>query len=380
MPIRQGAVYRRRRIGALIALFVMIGVIVLAVRAIGRGGNSPDSSSTGAEAGSGTAGPSPVPARALPSPPPPFPGYLLIADRGNDRLLLVDGAKHILWRYPHGTPSYPFHFDDDAFFDHGYSQIITNQEDQQTIEILSFPEGNVLWHYGHLNVVGSAPGYLNSPDDAYLLRNSIRTVADAYNCRVLFISPAKKIVRQIGTTGVCGHDPPRLLGAPNGDTPYSGGRMLVTEITGSWVDAIGPHNKLLWSIQAPVGYPSDAQWLGHGRILLADYSSPGHILIMTKTGHVLWRYGPDTGAGVLDHPSLALRLPNGLIAVNDDFNDRVVVIDPSKDRIVWQYGIKNHPGTAAGLLHTPDGMDFLPYSVARQHPSIRAMLVHGLKG
>lgn len=235
-----------------------------------------------------------------------------------------------------------------------------------------------MWHYGHPNVVGSSPGYLNSPDDAYLLPNSTRTVADAYNCRVLFISPAKKIVRQIGTTGVCGHDPPRLLGAPNGDTPYSGGRMLVTEITGSWVDAIGPHNELLWSIQAPVGYPSDAQWLGHGRILLADYSSPGHILIMTKTGHVLWRYGPDTGAGELDHPSLALRLPNGLIAVNDDFNDRVVVIDPSKDRIVWQFGIKNHPGTAAGFLHTPDGMDFLPYAVARQHPSIRAMLVHSL--
>ncbi|MDP9234679.1 MAG: hypothetical protein M3P01_09025, partial [Actinomycetota bacterium] len=203
MPIKQGAVYRRRRIGTLVALFVTIGVIVLAVRALGRGDNSPDPSTAGNEAGG--AGSGTAHTNALPSPPPPFPGYLLIADRGNDRLLLVDGAKHILWRYPHGTPSYPFHFDDDAFFNHGYSQIITNEEDQQTLEILSFPEGKVLWHYGHVNVVGSAPGYLNSPDDAYLLRNSIRTVADAYNCRVLFISPAKKIVRQIGTTGVCGH-------------------------------------------------------------------------------------------------------------------------------------------------------------------------------
>src|SRR5581483_9938286 len=30
----------------------------------------------------------------------PFSGRLLIADRGNNRLLLVDAAKHVLWTYP----------------------------------------------------------------------------------------------------------------------------------------------------------------------------------------------------------------------------------------------------------------------------------------
>ena len=32
-------------------------------------------------------------------PPGPIPGYLLIADRGNNRALLVDSTRHILWRY-----------------------------------------------------------------------------------------------------------------------------------------------------------------------------------------------------------------------------------------------------------------------------------------
>jgi hypothetical protein len=374
MPVNQQIIYRRRRAGALIVLFVTVAAIAFVFRVLEGGGHpSRPASAEGNVQGSL------APGSTLPPPPEPFPGYLLIADRGNDRLLLVDGAKHILWRYPHGKPSYPFHFDDDSFFSHDYHRIITNQEEQHTIEVLSFPEGEVLWHYGHPNVKGSAPGYMNSPDDAYLLRNGIRTVADAYNCRVLFISPAKKIVRQIGTTGVCAHDPPSRLGAPNGDTPYSGGRMLVTEITGSWVDAIGPHNKVLWTVQAPVRYPSDAQWLGHGRVLLADYSSPGNVLIMTKTGRVLWRYGPTSGPGELDHPSLALRLPNGLIAVNDDFNDRVVLIDPSKNRIVWHYGIRNQPGAAHGQLNTPDGMDFLPAGVAQQDPTIRDLLLHALK-
>jgi hypothetical protein len=40
--------------------------------------------------------------------PAPFHGRLLIADRGNDRLLLVDTAKHVLWQYPSaGAPAPP---------------------------------------------------------------------------------------------------------------------------------------------------------------------------------------------------------------------------------------------------------------------------------
>jgi hypothetical protein len=67
---------------------------------------------------------------------------------------------------------------------------------------------------------------------------------------------------------------------------------------------------------------------------------------------------------MLDHPSLALPLPNGLIAVNDDYRHRVVVINPRLGRIVLQYGHTDVPGTAPGYLHTPDGMDLLPVAAA----------------
>ena len=103
------------------------------------------------------------------APPGPIPGYLLIADRGNNRILLVDSRKRIIWRYPvAGSPTAaPFRYDDDAFFAPGYRRIISNQEDQDTIEVLSFPEGKLLWSYGHANVRSGAaepapPGYANS--------------------------------------------------------------------------------------------------------------------------------------------------------------------------------------------------------------------------
>ena len=100
-----------------------------------------------------------------------------------------------------------------------------------------------------------------------------------------------------------------------------------------------------------------------GRILLADYANPGAAVILNHHGRVLWRYGPASGWGALDHPSLAIMLPNGNIAVNDDKRHRVVIIDPKKKRIVWQYGHNDQPSTMPGYLNTPDGMDYIPLGV-----------------
>jgi hypothetical protein len=311
-------------------------------------------------------------------PPGPVPGLLLIADRANDRLLLVDNKKRIVWQYPRPghRPGFPFVFDDDAFFTPDYKAIITNQEGQHTIQIISFPQGKVIWHYGHPGVAGSGPGYLHTPDDAYVLPDGTRQVADAFNNVILFISPKGRIVRRIGTSGVNRHDPPRYLAAPNGDTPLPGGGTLVTEIGGSYVTAISKRGKLLWSTHTPARYPSDAHLLSDGSILLSDYSNPGAALIIDRHGKLLWRYRPVSGAARLDHPSLALLLPNGLIAVNDDYRDRVVIIKRSGGggHIVWQYGHTDSAGAGKGYLNTPDGMDLLPTQVIAASPELQAAL------
>jgi hypothetical protein len=304
-----------------------------------------------------------------------LPGYLLIADRGNNRILLVDGRKRVLWAYPrpHQHLAMPFRFDDDTFFGPSFTRIISNQEDQDTIQVISFPGGRLLWRYGHPNIRGIARGYLNTPDDAYLLPNGLRSVADAYNCRVLFISAAGRVVRQIGTDGSCVHAPPRSLGPVNGATPLHDGGVLISETTGSWIDDIGPRGRLRWSVRAPVSYPSDPQLLGN-RILLADYSRPGQAIVMTKRGRVAWRYGPRSGPGELDHPSLATRISKRLVAINDDFRDRVVVVDMRTRRIVWQFGHTDRSGRRVGFLNTPDGLDLLRFRDAWRIPALRRLV------
>ena len=300
----------------------------------------------------------------------PLPGDLMIADRGNNRILIVNPAGRILWSYPRPGSNVSLYFDDDVFFANGGRRIISNEEDHQDIIQIAFPSGRLLWRFGHPGQIGSAPGYLNWPDDAYELPSGMVTVADAYNCRVLEIV-RHRVVRSIGQAGHCVHDPPRYLGAVNGDTPIPGGQLLVSEINGSYVDDFTLGGRLLRVYRAPVSYPSDPQLTVHGNILLADYSSPGGIVIISRrTGQLLWSYRVSSGPGELNHPSLAAMLPNGDIVVNDDYNDRVVIIDPRTDRIVWQYGHTGVAGTAPGYLNTPDGLDFVPVTATgRMNPA-----------
>ncbi len=66
---------------------------------------------------------------------------------------------------------------------------------------------------------------------------------------------------------------------------------------------------------------------------------------------------------MLDHPSLVVPLADGTFAVNDDFRARVVVVDPTLNRIVWQFGRTDRQGPADGSLKTPDGIDVAPAGV-----------------
>ncbi|MHB8470951.1 MAG: outer membrane protein assembly factor BamB family protein [Gaiellaceae bacterium] len=294
----------------------------------------------------------------------PLPGALLIADRGNNRFILVTAGRRTLWFFPNARDlarGIHLNFNDDGFVEPGGHAIVSNEEEAHTIVSIDIRTHARVHLYGTPGVAGSGPNQLNTPDDAYVLPDGTLTVADAYNCRILFIR-AHRIVRQIGRTGVCRHNPPATLGAVNGDTPLPDGGVLVSEIQGSWIDDIAADGHLRWAVRAPVRYPSDPQLLSGGRILLADYSNPGAVLIMSRRGRVLWRYRPLGGPARLDHPSLAIMLPNGDIAVNDDYRDRVAIIDPRRNAIVWQYGRTDTPGRSRDRLNTPDGMDFVPLS------------------
>ena len=398
--VSRAQVLRRRRVTALlVAAFVAILVVLLlrlpSGTAVSTGqrstaagarsaGGSPGAGRSSAAASSGLpfisqsgAGMRPGPNLAPGSNPSVLPGDVLIADEGNNRLLVVNPAGTIVWQFPGKgslAPGQSFLAPDDAFFTPNGKQIIATEETDQVLSLIGVGSpSRILWRYGTPGVPGHTPGLVDNPDDAMVLPGGYVMTADIKNCNILIIAPGGHTpYQQIGTVDpFCYHQPPTRWASPNGAFPMTNGDYLVTEIDGDWVDELNiATGQVMWSTHPPgFTYPSDSNQVGPNTYLSVDYTSPGAVEEFTKTGRLLWRYGPTSGPGMLNHPSLCAPIPtNGDILCNDDYNDRVIVIDPRTNTIVWQYGHTGVEGTAPGYLSEPDGTDLAPpYSMLVTH-------------
>ena len=375
------AVIRRRRVAAAAGLVALVAVVVALLSVLAGSPGRPDRA--GASLGGrshGADAPWTVsswlaslerkvrnqPGHLQPgSNPAVLPGPVLIADRNNSRLLLVDPKGRILWQFPSAgdlAPGQTFLSPDDAFFTPRGNHIVITQESDSVITEISVRTGHIVWRYGHPGVPGGAPGYLHNPDDAMELPNGNVVSADIKNCRLLYLSKTSVVPLHIygETDSYCYHEPPLRFGSPNGMFPMTNGDWLVTEINGDWVDGMTPAGRILWSVQPPgILYPSDTNEVRPGVFITASYTKPGVVEEFTQQGRLLWRYAP-TGRAALDKPSLALPLPNGDVILNDDWNHRVIVVDPRTDKVVWQYGVTGVPGSKPGYLFKPDGIDLAP--------------------
>jgi hypothetical protein len=296
------------------------------------------------------------------SNPSVLPADVLIADNKNNRLVIVDPQGRVRWQFPQPgslPPGQHFRVPDDAFFSPNGKYIIATEEDYSVISVISVARDKIVYRYGTPGVPGSAANFVSNPDDAMMMPGGGLIAADIMNCRVLLLPPPDRQVhrpsRVIGTTGVCGHDPPHQFASPNGAFPATNGSYLITEIGGDWATQMSLSGRVDWATHPPgVAYPSDTNEVYPGRYLTADYSPAGQVVEFDSRGRLLWRFGG------LNHPSLALPLPNGDVLVNDDYNHRVIVIDPVTNKIVWQYGHTGVAGTAPGYLNNPDGVDLVP--------------------
>jgi outer membrane protein assembly factor BamB len=379
---RRRRTVRRRRTAALGVIVTLVAIVAVAngqhsdqsarkVTGEGAGANSAGSASAYADAHAPASGHHAAHASADANPtlapgsdPSVLPGPVLIADRDNNRLLEVSPTGTITWRFPAPgdlRPGQTFKLPDDAFFSPDGSRVIVTQEDEFAISVVDTAGGHIVYRYGHPGVPGSEPGYLHNPDDALLMPSGEILTADIKNCRLLVLRPPTQApIRQLGQTGGCEHRLGATYGSPNGAFPMASGGTAVTEINGDWLDVLGPDGRPILDTHPPgFTYPSDTNEVRPGLFLSADYVNPGAIETFTSDGRLQWRYAP-TGAGALNQPSLALPLPNGDVLANDDKNQRVIVIDPHTNRIVWQYGHTGVAGSGAGFLSNPDGVDLAP--------------------
>ena len=270
------------------------------------------------------------------------PGPVLIADRDNNRLLEVSPQGVCCGASPHPAISPPAR----------RSSCPTTPSSRPTGARWSSPRrttsrsasstsraDGIVYRYGHPGVPGSEPGYVHNPDDAMLTPSGELITADIKNCRVLVIRPpAHRPLRQLGVTGDCEHEPGAPTAAPTAPSrwPTATRRSPRSTATGwTWSPpAAGPClDTNPPGLHLPVGHQR-----GPPRAV------PVGRLHRSRSDRDVHRRRPAALAlrahrrRALNQPSLALPLPNGDILANDDKNDRVIVVDPRTNKIVWQYG------------------------------------------
>jgi sugar lactone lactonase YvrE len=298
----------------------------------------------------------PQPARSQVNPP--LDRNLLIADRGNNRIIEVTPDKQIVWefQFPSRLPS---HGADDAFFSPDHKEIVFSLGLDNQIQVLDYETKKITWTYGR-GFPSAEAGHTYTPDDAYRLPDGNISVAEINNCRIAVYAPDMTLVREIGHANECASKP-GYLNKPNGATPLAGGGFLITEITGARISEVDKDGKELWAINSGLGYPSDAQPTPRGTFIVADYMKYGMIVEMDHQGKILWQYGPYDDSNQdkrLRWPSIAAELPTGYVIATDDYNHRVIIIDKDTKDIVWQYGVTSRKGDLPGYLNIPDGIDW----------------------
>jgi len=287
----------------------------------------------------------------------PFTGHLLIAESsGKSRILEINPSGAVTWTLSTASPplARPLGPPDDAFYTLDCAHIVANSEFGQGALDVNRLTGAILWQIGRYLHRGRGLALLNNPDDAVPAADGSVWLADINNCRLLHLNGATgALLGMLGGHG-CRHNPPLQFSEPNGAFPTRGGSLVVTEISGSRVTWLNPNGSVRWSHRVPAAYPSDAMALPDGSVLLTDYSSFGAVLRVAANGAVLWRYAP-RGAGQLNHPSIAIPLASNRIAICDDFGNRIIIVDPTTMRVVWEWS-----GNAVYHLVRPDGLDYRP--------------------
>ena len=77
-----------------------------------------------------------------------MPGYVLIADRNANKLLIVSPSKQIVWQFPRAGDlrrGQSFSDPDDAFFAPGDRQIVTNEEFNDQVAQIDLRTHRLTW-------------------------------------------------------------------------------------------------------------------------------------------------------------------------------------------------------------------------------------------
>ena len=296
----------------------------------------------------------------------------LIADQFNNRVIEVDPRGNIVWHFGLG----PGDFSPASIIGVNDAERVgtltlmagtgtpggqpeapdcTNPGGCPDNRVLLVDEsGRIVWQYGQFGVAGSGPNQLSTPVQNTWIPGGHVLITDQANERVIEVTLKKQIVWQYGTTGVYGNGPEQLNN-PNCAELLQNGHILICDENNNRAIEVTRAGEIVWqygsgdpNINEPVSGVAFASRLSDGHTLITD-SNHARVVEIDRDKKVVWQYFTNTspnsnqrgGTGPL--PTRALRLKNGDTLISDQYNHRVIEVNPAK-QIVRSFGKINSLG------------------------------------
>src|SRR6266478_4615620 len=293
------------------------------------------------------------------------PGNLLISDQFNNRVIEVDQqTKNIVWSFGSGQstlcnpgPGAIIGLNDAERLSGGLTLLAgsgvpagSQSDPKGCVDnrvIVVNQQGKIVWQYGQAGVTGSGPNELSAPVFAIQLPNHNIMVVDQGNNRVIEIDRAsKQIVWSYGPKSG-----PGALNNPNSAELLPNGHILIGDENNNRVIEIARDGTIVWQYNQGLSAAAFASRLPNGDTLITD-SSHSRILEVTPNKKTVFEYftNTDPGTNSAPLPTNAVQLANGALVISDQFNNRVLIVNP---QVVFQYGMTNVVGNGPDQLNAP---------------------------
>jgi hypothetical protein len=291
-------------------------------------------------------------------------GNILISDQFNNRVVELAPDGHIVWTFGSGNPT---------LCNPGPSTIIGLNDAERLsggLTLLagtgipsgsqSYPkgcvdnrvivvnhQGQIVWQYGQAGVTGSGPNELNVPVFAIQLPSRNIMIVDQANNRVIEVDRnSKQIVWSYGPKSG-----PGALNNPNSAELLPNGHILIGDENNNRVVEIARDGTIVWEYSQGLSGAAFASRLPDGDTLITD-SSHSRVLEVAPNKKLVFEYftNSDPTSNSAPLPTNAVQLSNGEIVIADQFNNRVLIVNPEMQ---FQYGSINVTGNGTNQLNGP---------------------------
>lgn len=221
----------------------------------------------------------------------------------DNRVFIVGPNGAILWQYGQGGVTgsglnelnTPVQSAVVTEFSHhpGFNVIIADQGNQRIILVNLW--GQIVWQYGTTGVAGEGANQLNNPNSAEVLENGHILIADESNNRAIEVTASKKIVK-VFTAGGTVNTAAFASRLNNGDTLISdAGNNRIVEVDGS-DNIVWQYVTNLESDSNPNPQPTRGVRLRNGDTLISDQFN-NRVIEVNPAGKIVFQQGMTNVAG-----------------------------------------------------------------------------------